>query len=196
MAAPGPALAVVELASLARAYVVVDALVKRARVTLLGHREVTPGKAVILFGGGEEETLEAHAAALAASATALLDELLLSQAHPQLWLALAGASQPRRGDAAAIVELSSVATTLGALDLACKTTDVTVLRLRLAAGIGGRGLFVLGGALDEVQAAAAAVRTAVAPERLLGCEVVSHPHEEVWGFFCAAGDGWDPLAGR
>jgi microcompartment protein CcmL/EutN len=196
MSAPGPALAVVELASLARAYVVVDALVKRARVTLLGLREVSPGKAVILFGGGEEETLEAHGAALAASATSLLDELLLAQAHPQLWLALAGAVSPRRGDAAAIAELQSVASTLRALDAACKTTDVTVVRLRLAAGIGGRGVFVLGGALDEVQAAAAAVRGAVAPERLLGCELVSRPHDEVWGVFCAAADGWDPLAGR
>lgn len=196
MAAPGPALAVVELTSLARAYVVLDALVKRARVTVLGHREVTPGKTVILFGGREEETLEAHAAALGASATSLVDDLLLAQAHPQLWTALAGGTTARRGDAAAIVELSTVASTLLALDSALKTTDVAVVKLRLAAGIGGRGLFVLSGQLDEVQAASETARGCVAQDRLLGCELVSHPHDEIWGFLCAPGNGWDPLAPR
>ncbi len=192
MPAPGPALAVVEIASMARAYVVLDALVKRAQVTVLGHRELTPGKTVILFGGGEEETLEAHAAALGASATHLVDDLLLPQAHPQIWAGLDGDATPRRGDAAAIVELATVASTLLAADCALKTTDVQLLKLRLAAGIGGRGLFVLGGELADIEAAAEAGVAAVQPERRVACEVVSQPHDEVWGYFCAA-DGRGPF---
>jgi microcompartment protein CcmL/EutN len=187
MTAPGPALALVEVASLARGYVILDALVKRARVSVLWHREVSPGKTVILFGGEEEATLEAHQAALATSATTLLDDLLLPQAHPLLWDGLANRFAPRRGDAAAVLELATVATTLLAADAALKATPVALCKLRLAAGIGGRGFFILAGALDQVQAAAAAGRDIVKPERLVGCEVISQPHAEVWGIFCDEG---------
>jgi len=184
MTAPGNALAVIEVSSLARGYVILDTLVKRARVSVLWHRELSPGKSVIVFGGEEEATLEAHRAGLAASTTTLLDDLLLPQAHPLLWDALAGRFAPRPGDAAGIVEVATVASTLLAADAALKTTPVGLARLRLAAGIGGRGLFVLAGPLDEIQAAAAAARDVVKPERLVGCEVVTHPHAEVWGFYC------------
>jgi len=185
MAAPGPSLALIEVASMARAYVILDALVKRAQVSVRWHREVTPGKTVILYGGAEEETLEAHGAALDASATALVDDLLLPQAHPQLWGGVEGHFSARRGTAAAILELSTVASTLLAADAALKATDVTLIKLRLAAGIGGRGFFILSGALEEVQAAAEAGVAIVRDDRLVAREVVSQPHDELWGFFSA-----------
>lgn len=183
MSAPGPALALIEIASLARAYVTLDALVKRAGVTVLWHRELTPGKSVILFGGEEEATLEAQAAALDASGVALLDDVLLPHAHPQLWQGLDGAYPARQGDAAAIVEVSTVASTLLALDAGLKAAAVTLVKLRLAAGIGGRGVFVLAGELGDAQAAAEAAAAAIQEERLLALEVVTRPHAEVWGFF-------------
>lgn len=171
---------------MARAYVMLDALVKRAQVTVLAHKELTPGKSLILFGGGEEECLEAHQAALQASGTSLIDDLLLPMAHAQIWSALNGQVHARRGEAAAILEISSVASTLGALDAALKTTEVSLVKLRLAAGIGGRGLFVLTGVLDEVQAALEAARWSVQPEeRLLASELIAQVHDELWGFFCA-----------
>lgn len=169
---------------MARAYVILDALVKQAQVTVLWHREVSPGKTLILFGGAEEETLEAHNAALNASATCLEDDLLLPQAHPLLWRALDSDYAPRQGDAAAIVELNSVAATLLSVDTALKTTDVTLVKMRLAQGIGGRGFYILAGQLDEVQAAAEAAQNSVREDRLYACEIISQPHNEVWGFFC------------
>ena len=171
---------------MARAYVMLDALVKRAQVTVLAHKELTPGKSVILFAGGEEDCLEAHQAALQASGTSLIDDLLLPMAHEQIWSALNGQLNARRGEAAAIFEISSVASTLSALDVALKTTDVSLVKLRLAAGIGGRGLFVLTGPLDEVQAAVEAACGSVQPEeRLLASEVIAQVHDEIWGFVCA-----------
>ncbi len=175
---------------MARAYVMLDALVKRAQVTVLAHKELTPGKSLILFGGDEEECLEAHQAALQASGTSLIDELLLPMAHAQIWTALHGQLAARRGEAAAIFEIDSVASTLRALDVALKTTDVSLVKLRLAAGIGGRGLFVISGVLDEVQAAQEAARWSVQPEtRLLASELVAQVHEELWGFFTAEAAG-------
>lgn len=186
MTTAGPALACVEVASLARAYVMLDALVKRAQVTVITHRELTPGKSLILFAGDEESCLEAHSAALQASATSLIDDLLLPMAHPQIWAGLAGRLAPRRGEAAMIVEIETVASTLAALDAALKYTDVSLIKLRLAAGIGGRGLFVISGRLDEVEASTEAVERAVQrPERLIACEQVSQVHDELWGYFSA-----------
>ncbi|HVE81255.1 MAG TPA: BMC domain-containing protein, partial [Myxococcales bacterium] len=46
----GPALAVIELDSIARGFVVADALLKRARAKIGLAEPVSPGKFVLLFG--------------------------------------------------------------------------------------------------------------------------------------------------
>ena len=54
-----PALAVLEIASIARGLTVADALVKRAPVRILRADPITPGKYLLVFAGGEEEIEEA-----------------------------------------------------------------------------------------------------------------------------------------
>ena len=83
--APGvEALGVIELASIARGVVVVDAMVKKAPVTIHSTRPVSPGKHIIVAVGGVAEIEEAMAAGLAVAGDRLVDKLLLSHVHPQL----------------------------------------------------------------------------------------------------------------
>ena len=78
------ALAVIETASIARGFVVLDAVVKKAPVTVKVARPVSPGRFLLVFGGGVEVTLEGVEAARSVAGSDVVDELFLAGAHPAL----------------------------------------------------------------------------------------------------------------
>lgn len=180
-APPGiEALGVIELASIARGVVVVDAMVKKAPVTIHSTRPVSPGKHVIVAVGGVAEIEEAMAAGLEAAGDRLVDRLLLPHVHPQLPPRLDGTAATHPGyDSVGVLEVASVAGTLAAADAALKAADVTLVELRLAVGIGGKGYFSLSGKLEEIQAAAEAGQGAITPAAIVGVEIVPAPHEDL-----------------
>lgn len=179
---PGEALALVEITSIARGFLTLDALAKRAEVTVHWARPVTPGKFIILFAGGVASVGEALEAARECAQSLLLDEVLLPYAHRDLLGALRGRTQPEPGDAVGIVEMTTVASTVQMADVALKATEVAVLKLHLALGIGGKGYFNLAGELGDVEAALDAVRAEALAERVVGIELIPQPHAEVRGF--------------
>lgn len=176
------AVAVVETASIARGFVVLDALVKKAPVTVKAARPVSPGKFVVLFGGAVEVTRESFDAAREVAGSDLLDELFLPGAHPALLPAVDGAASPAPGDAVGIVEMTTVAAAVLAADVALKAVDAAVLQMQLAVGVGGKGWFTLAGRLGDVSAALDAVRDTARAERVVGIELIPQPHPEVRGW--------------
>src|SRR5258708_7632728 len=79
-----PALALIEVETIARGMVVADAVVKKAAVQLLNAAAVTPGKYLVLFAGRVAEVQEGMGAGTAAADSQLLDSFLLPHAHPAL----------------------------------------------------------------------------------------------------------------
>lgn len=179
MSGTPPALAVVEVESVARGLFVVDALVKRAPVRLLRADPVTPGKHVTVFVGGEEEVLEALSVAIEQAAEQLVDQLLLPHAHPEIVPALDGVEPPPIDGALGVLELGTVAATLRATDAALKAADVTLAAIHLARGIGGKGYAVFAGSQDSVEACLEAGDDAVDPPLRRGRELIAHPHPDV-----------------
>ena len=182
------ALALLEIASLARGVVCADAAVKRAPVELLLCEAVSPGKYLLLFGGGVAEVAEALEAAELTAGEHKLDKLWLPQAHPQLMPALrAGAhgladkSLAHAGNAAGIVELITVAAALRAADAACKAANIELQLLHLARGIGGKAWFVLRGDLPDVEAAVTAAQQEAGSGLVAGAEIIARPHGDLRG---------------
>jgi microcompartment protein CcmL/EutN len=176
------AVCVIETSSIARGFVVLDALVKRAPVVVKTARAVSPGKFLLVFGGDVDSVVESRAAALEKAGSDLIDELFLPGAHPALLSAIDQAITPHHGEAVGIVEMATVASTVHAADVALKAVDVAVLRMHLALGIGGKGYFTIAGGVGDVAAALDAVKDAVSVERVVGVELIAQPHAEVRGF--------------
>jgi hypothetical protein len=66
-------------------------------------------------------------------------------------------------------------------DKALKAAAVRLIQTGFARGIGGKGYYVLSGALEDVEAAlAAAIEAATAP-LLVGTELIAQPHDELEG---------------
>lgn len=180
-AAPGPALGLVELASIARGIATCDAMVKRAAVKVLAARPASPGKYLVLVAGGEAEVEEAMQAGLARAAGALLDSLYLAQADAQIPRALDAVAGDAPVDSLAVVELATVCAALLAADAAVKAAQVRLRTLRLADGLGGKGYFTLVGGLPDVEAAVEAARAAAGEGRIVSTEIIAAPHGDLPG---------------
>ncbi len=178
---PGPALGLLELESIARGFLTADALVKRAPITIAQAEAITPGKYLLVFSGGVAEVEEAFAAGVETAGSTLVDKLLLTYAHEALVDGLGGRFGTGVAESVAIVETHTVAAALLAADTALKRADVTLTRMHLARGIGGKGYFTLTGSLHMLEAALEAAAQAVAPHLLVATEMIQRPHPELKG---------------
>ena len=172
-----PALALLELDSIARALRTGDAMVKRAHVAVALAEAISPGRYLILITGGEAEVEEAWQAGLSDAGEAIRDSLYLPGAHADVVAAVHGASADRGSeDSLGVVECGTVSAAIVAADAACKEAPVRLLELRLGKGIGGKGVFTLAGELWDVEASLEAGCAAIADRRcLLGRELIARP---------------------
>ena len=150
------ALAAVEVSSIAQGVVVADGMLKHADVTLLASTTLSPGRFWVVIGGDVAEVRASHGRGLALAADTLIDHLLLPQLDAQVLPAIGGVAPWSEDDALAIVETLSAASAIVAADTGVKSASVRLRRVRLADGIGGKGVVVFSGAVPDVQAAAEA----------------------------------------
>ena len=175
--AAGPSLGVLEIDGLARGIVAADAALKKAAVQVLWAGAVTPGKYLLLLRGEIAEMEEAMAAGAALADTLLLDQLLLPQAHSEVWHAL-GSPRQLPMLSVGIVETLGATAALRGLDAACKAADVAVASLQLSRGIGGKGFFTLTGEQHSLEAALDAA-AGVLGNALVERQLIARPHPDL-----------------
>lgn len=175
-----PALGVLELATIARGVVALDRMAKRVETTLVAARTLSSGRYLILLSGEVAEVEEALDAGLAAAAEDLVDHLFLPDPHAAL-RALLGSSVPGYEPEASlvVVETGTIAAALRGLDRALKAAEVRPVELRLGAGLSGKAVFTLAGALDMAEAAREAIEGALRSAHLIRIEVIARPHPDL-----------------
>jgi microcompartment protein CcmL/EutN len=166
------AIAAIETSSIAQGYVVADAMVKQAEVDVLEASTLSPGRFWVLIGGGVATVRSSHRRGVEAAADTLLDELFIPQLHEGVLAALRGTITRSGDDALGVIETLSAASAIVAADLAVKAAQVTLRDLRLANGIGGKGVVTLSGTVSDVQAGVAAGRELALKRGLLARSVV------------------------
>lgn len=167
-----PAIALVETNSVAAGILSGDAMVKKAVVELLDARPICPGKYMVLIGGEVGPVHESYQVGVATAADTLVDQLLLPNVHLSVFPALMSAAPPRGGEALGIIETVTAAVCIVAADAAAKATDIQLLEIRLANGLGGKSFVILEGTVADVEAAVAAGVELVRQEGLLVRQVV------------------------
>ncbi len=150
----GPvAIAAVETSSIAQGWVTADAMVKEAEVEVLASTTLSPGRYWILIGGDVAEVRAAHKRGVETAGDALLDQLLIPQLDAAVLPALRGTVPASDDDAVGVLETLTAASAVVAADRAAKAARIVVRDVRLANGIGGKGIVVVSGPVSEVQAA-------------------------------------------
>ncbi|MBN2362377.1 MAG: BMC domain-containing protein [Deltaproteobacteria bacterium] len=176
-----PALACIEVTSIARGTRMVDELCKRAPVHLLEAATICPGKYLAVFGGDEAATSESYQRGLEVAGPTVVDQLLLPNAHPQLFPAIEATGSVGELLALGVVETFAVASAILAADAACKRSPIQLIELRLARGLGGKAFFTLTGDLADVEASVKAAEEILERSSglLLRTEVIARPHREL-----------------
>jgi microcompartment protein CcmL/EutN len=174
-----PAIALLEFSSIAIGIEAGDAMVKRAPVERILSGTVQPGHYLVLVSGDVAPVEEALNAGRETGSADLRDTLFLPNVHPSVVTALAGELQIRPVDALGVVETRTVASAIQAADAGVKGAEVNLLRLRLADGMGGKGLVLFTGLVANVETAVE-IGSATAHEQLLRQVIISQLHDEMW----------------
>jgi len=174
-----PALALLEFTSIAAGMQSGDAMVKRAEVDLLRAGTVQPGRYLVLIGGPVGEVEEALAAGLETAPDALKDHVYLPGVHPEVVRGLSAGRESFVGDALGVVETTTVPAAIHAADAGVKGAQVTILEIRLADGLGGKGLVLFAGLVSDVEAAVEIALDNISPETLVRQVVIPQLHPEM-----------------
>jgi microcompartment protein CcmL/EutN len=176
-----PALSLIEFSSIAVGIQAADAMVKRAPLEVIQAGTVQPGRYLVMIGGLTADVEESLAAGRQVGGAAILDIVYLPQVHRELVRALQGGRVAKPRDALGVVETTSVAAAIQAADAGIKAAEVRLVEVRLADGLGGKGIVLFSGLVADVEIA---VERGVAaldrPDQLVRQVVIPQLHDELW----------------
>lgn len=174
-----PALALLELDSIAAGIEAGDAMAKRAPIDVIRAGTVHPGKYLVLVGGAVADVEEALEAGREVAASSVLDVVLLPNVHPDVVTAIQGSRREAGGEALGIIETATVAAVIEAADAGLKGARVRLLELRLADDLGGKGYLLFDGLVADVEAAVEIGSARVAGSPGLARRVIPQLHGEM-----------------
>jgi microcompartment protein CcmL/EutN len=176
-----PALALVEFSSIAAGMQAADAMVKRAPIDVIKAGTVHNGKYLVLIGGLTADVEESLAAGREVGADAVLDFVFLPHVHPEVVETIGGARAPQANDALGVIETTTVAASIHAADAGIKAALVRLVEVRLADGLGGKGIVLFSGLVADVEAAVqGGVGILERPELLVRQVVIPQLHPGMW----------------
>ena len=176
-----PALALLEFSSIAAGIQAADAMVKRAPIDVIKAGTVQPGKYLVLIGGQVADVEESLAIGREVGDAAAVDFVYLPQVHPEVVEAIAGGRVPQVRDALGVIETTTVAAAIHAADAGIKGAEVRLVEVRLADGLGGKGIVLFSGLVADVEAAIEiGVDVLEQPELLVYQVVIPQLHPEMW----------------
>ena len=176
-----PALSLIEFSSIAVGIEAADAMVKRAPIKVIRAGTVQPGKYLVLIGGLTADVEESLAAGRQVGGPAIVDIVYLPQVHRDLVEALQGGRVSDLRDALGVVETTSVAAAIQAADAGIKAANVSLVEVRLADGLGGKGIVLYSGLVADVEiAVASGVAALDRADQLVRQVVIPQLHEEMW----------------
>lgn len=176
------AMASLDLSSIARGFVVLDAIVKHATVKIESARAVSSGRFLILFSGAIAHVEESYKVALETAGEVNIDHAMITNPHPEIMRA-SERSGHRSQQSVLIAEFCTVSSTLLSADAVLKACDVWLGSMTLAEGIGAKGFFSMHGSLCDIEASRSAIQSSVREDRLISLEIIANPHLEIGGFF-------------
>jgi microcompartment protein CcmL/EutN len=175
-----PALALLEFSSIAAGIQSADAMVKRAALDIIHAGTVQPGRFLVLIGGEVAEVEEALKAGLTTTPDVLTDHIFLPGVHRDVVQALVGVRDIQNLDGAlGIVETRTVPAAIHAADKGVKGAQVTLMEVRLADGLGGKGIVLFTGSVSDVEAALEIIDSVLKAEQKVRQVVIAQLHGDL-----------------
>lgn len=142
----------IEFRSLSKGIEVSDLMVKKSYVTILMSKPICPGKFLVIISGDSEEVYEAINTGRNSGDSFISDTFLINGVDERIIGFLKGKREkPKTIEALGTFETTNVSMGLVALDKTLKFSNVDILKINMAFGIGGKLLFVISGSVSDVE---------------------------------------------
>ncbi len=174
-----PALALIELDSIAAGMLAGDAMAKKAPIARIVAGTVQPGHYLVLISGEVADVEESLKAGRETSGPHLVDTVLLPHVHPAVVNAIAGGRDIQPGEALGVIETATVPAAIRSADAGVKGALVALLEVRLADGLHGKGLTLFTGEVADVEAAIEIGLSAIEPQQVVNQVVIPQLHPEM-----------------
>ncbi len=175
-----PAIALLELSSIAIGIYCADEMIKRSPITVIKSGTVHNGKYLILIGGTVASTEEAYILGLSLTKEELIDQVFLPDINGQVHDAIIGQRGQCSKESIGIIETTTASATVKATDAAIKGADVDVVEIRLADHLGGKAFSIVTGEVQNVQSAIQVAQESMTnPRSWIRGVVIPHLHFEM-----------------
>lgn len=175
------AIGLIEYKTVASGITATDILLKTADVDIIQSETICPGKYFTLITGELSAVKSAIEAAKRAIPDKLIDDFLLGNPHESIYQAIYGTTKVENPKALGILETYTIASAIVASDTAAKTSNVTLLELRLARGMCGKSFLLLTGEVSAVSAAIEKAKKEAGEKGMfLDSSVIAGPDKKLW----------------
>lgn len=175
------AIGMVEYQTVSTGITAADLMIKTASVEVLQSTVVCPGKYITLISGELSAVRAAIDAAKVRFGERMTDSFVLGNPHEDIFPAIYGGAPVENAKALGILETFSTPAIIVAADTAAKTSDVALLELRIARGMGGKSYMLLTGDVAAVTAAIEAAGNRIGKEGMLvDSSVIPNPDKSLW----------------
>ena len=175
------AIGMVEYQTVSAGVTATDLMIKTANVEIMQSTVVCPGKYITLICGELSAIAASIEAAKVQFGEKLTDSFVLGSPHADIFPAIYGGAPVEDAKALGILETFSAPAIITAADTAAKTSDVSLIEVRIARGMGGKCYLLLTGDVAAVTAAIEAARNKVGEEGLMiDSSVIPTPDKSLW----------------
>ena len=176
----GEALGMIETRGFVAMIEACDAMVKAAKVNLIGWEKIGSGYVTAMVRGDVAAVEAAVSAGISRGNFSIIDSFVIPNLHESIFPAISGVTKVEALEALGIVESFSVASLIEGADAAVKTANVELIEIRLAMALGGKAFVTLTGNVAAVQSAVEAGAQVVGQKGMLVNKVViAHPRPEL-----------------
>ncbi len=167
----------IELKSIGKGIEIADIMVKVAEVEILYFKTICPGRFIVILSGDVGAIKLAIQEGIIAGEGFIVDSFVITAVHDDIVQALKRKPIAMVNGAIGIMETSSVCSGIEALDRNLKGGDVKLIKLQLAAGIGGKLVYIISGDLGDVQHGMETAKEIIDEKRIVNISIIPSPDE-------------------
>lgn len=172
-----------EFKSVAKGMEVADDVLKAANIELVMCTPICPGKYVVIITGDVGAVNSAINVGIQKGGIFMVEGIVLPNIHPEVLPALMGLGSFEGIKDIGVIETMSALASIQAADIAVKAANITLIEVRIARGLGGKGFVIFTGEISSVKNAIKACENEMSESGELLCSsVLASPSKELIPF--------------
>lgn len=172
------AIGLVELKSTPIGIQTADEMLKAANVELILSNPVCPGKYMILVSGDVGAVNSSVQVGEITAGMFLIESHIINNVDEKVLVAIAGTSDIKEMRSIGAIETISALSIIELADIAVKSSDIQLIEIRIAKGLGGKGFLTMTGEVSAVNSAIESCKNkSFETGDIISTTVIAAPHQ-------------------